>query len=88
MPIPANAIATAQAVQTAAAQSQTQQTRLIAGPRAGKYHEAFWSTGVYQPANYLPPNPPISQAETTQFIAFHQRANGLQPAEVQAIVKK
>ena len=185
MPVPPNAIAAAQAIQVAAAQSQTQQTRLIAGPGTGKsstieqrvswllaqgippaeifavsftrasskdlqerivdhcanqghaaagaqirvstlhslglrvlraagllarypadpfvldrwelenifdaefgvqsgigtkgrreeirrYHEAFWSTGVYQPANYLPPNPPVTPGEAARFLAFHQ----------------
>jgi len=35
------------------------------------YHEAFWSTGVYRPANYIPPNPPISDGESRRFLAFH-----------------
>lgn len=26
-------------------------------------HEAFWSTGQWAPPNYIPPNPPITQAE-------------------------
>ena len=30
-------------------------------------HEAFWSTGQWAPANYIPPNPPITQAERTAF---------------------
>ena len=34
------------------------------------YHEAHWSTGVWNPPNYLPPDPPISNAESTQFLAF------------------
>lgn len=34
-------------------------------------HEAFWSTGEWNPANYLPPDPPISEAERDQFAAFH-----------------
>jgi DNA helicase II / ATP-dependent DNA helicase PcrA len=34
-------------------------------------HEAFWSTGVWMPPNYIPPDPPISQAERTAFITFH-----------------
>lgn len=34
------------------------------------YHEAHWSTGVWNPPNYLPPNPPISNAESNQFLAF------------------
>lgn len=34
-------------------------------------HEAFWSTGVWAPPNYIPPEPPISQAERAAFGAFH-----------------
>lgn len=34
-------------------------------------HEAFWSTGSWTPANYIPPDPPISAAERAQFSAFH-----------------
>ncbi len=30
-------------------------------------HEAFWSTGVWNPANLLPPNNPISQQERNSF---------------------
>ena len=33
--------------------------------------DAFWSTGVTAPPNYLPPNPPISAAEQAAFNAFH-----------------
>lgn len=33
--------------------------------------EAFWSTGVAAPPNYLPPNPPISAAEQAAFNTFH-----------------
>jgi DNA helicase-2/ATP-dependent DNA helicase PcrA len=36
-----------------------------------RYHEAFWSTGSYNAANYLPPDPPISQTEASAFSAFH-----------------
>lgn len=36
-----------------------------------RYHEAYWSTGSWNPANYIPPNPPITGAEQTQFNAFH-----------------
>jgi superfamily I DNA/RNA helicase len=35
------------------------------------YHEAYWSTGIYSPANYIPPDPPITDAESSQFLAFH-----------------
>ncbi len=34
-------------------------------------HEAFWSTGVWAPANYLPPNPPITAAERANFDNFY-----------------
>jgi len=34
-------------------------------------HEAFWSTGLWAPPNYIPPDPPITQAERTAFNAFH-----------------
>ncbi len=34
-------------------------------------HEAFWSTGSWAPANYIPPVPPITVAERAQFSAFH-----------------
>ena len=35
------------------------------------YHEAHWSTGIFTPPNYLPPNPPISQHESIVFLNFH-----------------
>lgn len=34
-------------------------------------HEAFWSTGQWAPANYIPPDPPIDPQERTAFLAFH-----------------
>jgi ATP-dependent DNA helicase UvrD/PcrA len=34
-------------------------------------HEAFWSTGLWSPANYIPPTPPISAAERRNFDSFH-----------------
>lgn len=34
-------------------------------------HEAFWSTGTWGPPTYVPPNPPITANERTQFNAFH-----------------
>jgi DNA helicase II / ATP-dependent DNA helicase PcrA len=34
-------------------------------------HEAFWSTGAWGHPNYIPPNPPITLQERTQFTAFH-----------------
>src|SRR5437870_873855 len=33
-------------------------------------YEAFWSTGQWNPANYIQPDPPISQAEQDAFDAF------------------
>jgi superfamily I DNA/RNA helicase len=36
-----------------------------------RYNEAFWSTGVYLPPNYIPPDPAITQQENDQFIQFH-----------------
>jgi ATP-dependent DNA helicase UvrD/PcrA len=33
--------------------------------------EAFWSTGQWNPANYIQPVPPITQAEHNAFQAFH-----------------
>jgi DNA helicase-2/ATP-dependent DNA helicase PcrA len=44
-----------------------QKTRREAIRRA---HEAFWSTGIWNPTNYIPPNPPISTNETNAFRAF------------------
>ena len=34
-------------------------------------HEAFWSTGAWDPPNYVPPNPAITSAERSSFDAFH-----------------
>jgi len=36
-----------------------------------EFHEAFWNTGAYNPANYLPANPPITAGESASFLAFH-----------------
>lgn len=35
-------------------------------------YEAFWSTGIWGPPNYIPPSPPISTEERSQFQAFHE----------------
>jgi DNA helicase-2/ATP-dependent DNA helicase PcrA len=35
-----------------------------------KEHEAFWSTGDWNPANYVPPEPPITDAERADFDGF------------------
>lgn len=34
-------------------------------------YEAFWGTGKWLPTNYIPPNPPITQAERTNYQQFH-----------------
>jgi DNA helicase-2/ATP-dependent DNA helicase PcrA len=34
-------------------------------------HEAFWNTGIWNPANYVPANPPVTQAERATFNVFH-----------------
>ena len=34
-------------------------------------NEAFWSTGQWGPANYVPPNPPITPNELSAFRNFH-----------------
>jgi len=36
-------------------------------------HEAYWSTGVHNPPNYIPPHPPISTAERSQLSSFLTR---------------
>lgn len=36
-----------------------------------RYHEANWSTGLWNPPIYLPPDPPISDAESQSFLGFH-----------------
>lgn len=36
-----------------------------------KEHEAFWSTGEWNPANYIQPEPPITVEERQSFTAFH-----------------
>jgi len=35
-------------------------------------HEAYWSTGQYNPPNLVPPDPPISDAERERFARFHR----------------
>jgi DNA helicase-2/ATP-dependent DNA helicase PcrA len=35
-------------------------------------HEAFWSTGNWTPANFIPPAPPITSAERASFNGFHR----------------
>lgn len=41
-----------------------------------EYHEAWWSTGQQNPANYIPATPPVSPQEQQQFIAFHNMQTG------------
>jgi DNA helicase-2/ATP-dependent DNA helicase PcrA len=36
-----------------------------------KAREAFWSTGQLNPANYIQPDPPITEDERERFLAFH-----------------
>jgi DNA helicase-2/ATP-dependent DNA helicase PcrA len=36
-----------------------------------RYYEAYWSTGLWQPPNYLPPDPEVSADESNRFLAFH-----------------
>ena len=36
-----------------------------------EYHEAFWSTGQHDHPNYVKPDPPITDAEEENFLAFH-----------------
>jgi DNA helicase II / ATP-dependent DNA helicase PcrA len=36
-----------------------------------RQHEAFWSTNLWAPPNYLPPDPPITTEERANFAAFH-----------------
>lgn len=36
-----------------------------------EFHEAWWSTGQQNPANYIPATPPISLAEQQRFNSFH-----------------
>jgi superfamily I DNA/RNA helicase len=36
-------------------------------------HEAYWSTGVHNPPNFIPPDPPISAAERAQLSGFLTR---------------
>lgn len=37
-----------------------------------RWHEAFWSTGVWGPPNYIPPDPPITSEEHANFETFHR----------------
>jgi DNA helicase-2/ATP-dependent DNA helicase PcrA len=35
-------------------------------------HEAFWSTGQFEPPNIIPPEPPITEEERERFNRFHR----------------
>lgn len=35
------------------------------------HYEAFWSTGSWEPPNYIPADPPISEQERAKFQGFH-----------------
>ncbi len=60
------------------------------GVRRAEYirrdHEAYWSTGVYDPPNYVPPDPPISAAERAQLseflVRFEQVYSCILPGEI------
>ncbi len=41
-----------------------------------EYHEAWWSTGQQNPANYIPADPPVTAQEQQQFIAYHNMQTG------------
>ena len=41
-----------------------------------EFHEAWWSTGQQNPANYIAADPLITQQEQQQFNAFHQAQTG------------
>ncbi|MDO8392463.1 MAG: ATP-dependent helicase [Actinomycetota bacterium] len=41
-----------------------------------EYHEAWWSTGQQNPANYIPANPPVSGQEQQQFVTYHNMQTG------------
>ena len=44
--------------------------------RVREYHEAWWSTGNATPANYIPPDPPVTQNEQDMFAAYHGTQTG------------
>lgn len=41
-----------------------------------EYHEAWWSTGQQNPANYIPADPPVTAHERQQFVTFHNMQCG------------
>lgn len=42
-----------------------------------RHHEAMWSTGTFNPPNYVPPTPPISDDEVDAFTSFHGPMTGV-----------
>lgn len=52
----------------------SKETTGVTPSRAGlvrRDHEAFWSTGLWYPPNYIPPDPQVSASERTAFSQFH-----------------
>ena len=41
------------------------------------FHEAFWNTDSWTPGNYIPPTPPINEAESDDFNTFHSSSSQL-----------
>ncbi len=41
-----------------------------------EYHEAWWSTGQQNPANYIPAVPPVTAQEQRQFVTYHNMQTG------------
>lgn len=41
-----------------------------------EFHEAWWSTGQQNPANYVPAAPPVTAQEQQQFTTFHNMQTG------------
>lgn len=41
-----------------------------------EYHEAWWSTGQQNPANYIPADPPVTAQEQQQFVTYHNMQTG------------
>lgn len=41
-----------------------------------EYHEAWWSTGQQNPANYIPADPPVSAHEQQLFVTYHNMQTG------------
>lgn len=41
-----------------------------------EFHEAWWSTGQQNPANYIPADPPITAQEQQDFVTYHNMQTG------------